>query len=135
MDVQITPEARREIEALRILRPRSSAWGFLVGHKRGPRFFVEKVFPAAGAAAAPSEPLIATIDTVWPGRVIGLFAVRPAPEFRKALLGPVLYGKLFLRLGPIPGKSSLRPFVVEFDRKFFLQPVSLAKAGKAKIHE
>ncbi|MCJ7488043.1 MAG: hypothetical protein MUQ25_18025 [Candidatus Aminicenantes bacterium] len=135
VDVLITPEAQREIEALKALRPQPSAWGILVGHKRGSRFFVEKVFSAAGAACAPSERDMASIDSVWPGRTIGLFAVRPSPAFRKALLGPMLYGKLFLRLDSPAGKGSVRPFVVEFVRKFFLRPVELVKTAKAKAHE
>ncbi|HUT07913.1 MAG TPA: hypothetical protein VMY15_03635 [Candidatus Latescibacteria bacterium] len=135
VDVLITPEAQREIEALRTVRPASSTWGILIGHKRGFRFFVEKVFPVAGASSAPSEREIASIDSVWPGRTIGLFAVRPSPAFRKALLGPMLYGKLFLRLDSPAGKGSARPFVVEFVRKFFLRPVELVKTAKAKAHE
>ena len=134
VDVFITPEARREIEALNALRPKPPAWGFLVGHKRGTRFFVEKAFPAAGATSPPSERDFASIDAVWPGRAIGLFAVRPSPVFRKALLGPMLYGKLFLRLGAPAGKNSARTFIVEFDRNFILLPVALVETAKAKIH-
>ncbi|MCJ7484895.1 MAG: hypothetical protein MUQ25_01835 [Candidatus Aminicenantes bacterium] len=135
VDVLITPEAQREIEALRAVRPASSIWGILIGHKRGFRFFVEKVFPVAGAASAPSEREIASIDSVWSGRTIGLFAVRPSPAFRKALLGPMLYGKLFLRLETPAGKGSARPFVIEFERRFFFAKIPLVTAGKAKAHE
>jgi hypothetical protein len=135
VDVFITPEARRELEALRAVRPRPSAWGVLIGHKRGFRFIVEKVFPAAGAAAAPSERLVRELDRVWSGRVIGLFAVRPGAAFKKAVLGPAWYGKLVLDLGLSARKQSVRPFVVEFERRFFLALVTLAPAVKAKAHE
>lgn len=135
VDVLIIPAARLDIEALMALRPRRPAWGFLVGHKRGPRFFVEKIFPAAGAASAPSERDIASVEDVWPGRTIGLFAVRPSPAFHKALLGPMLYGKLFLRLGSPAGRSPARAFIVEFDRKFLLRPAALVEPAKGKSHE
>ena len=132
MDVFITPEARREIEALKALRPAPSTWGFLCGHKRGLRFIVEKVFPAGGGAEPPDEARAAEFERVWPGRVIGVFAVRPGAAFRKAVLAPLFYGKLVLDLETKGRRVSPRPAVVGFDRKFFLAPVALAPAVKGK---
>ena len=131
----ITPEARREIEALRIARPAASTWGFLIGHKRGFRFIVEKVFTAGSGRALPDERVLAGLDRIWPGGVIGLFAVRLNAAFKKAVLGPAWYGKLVLDLGSSARKQSVRPFVVEFEQRFFLAPVTLAAAGKAETHE
>ena len=135
MDVFITPEARWEIEALRVVRPAASTWGFLIGHKRGFRFIVEKVFPAGSGRALPSERPLAGLDGIWPARVIGLFAVRPGAAFKKAILGPAWYGKLILDLGSTARKPSIEPSIVEFKRRFFLAPVALAAAGKAETHE
>jgi hypothetical protein len=135
VDVFITPEARREIEALRVVRPSASTWGLLVGHKRGFRFIVEKVFPAGSGRALPSERLLAGLDRIWPGGVIGFFAIRLSAPVKKAVLGPMFYGKLVLELGSTARKRSVRSFVVEFKRKFFLSPVPLAPAVKAKAHE
>ena len=135
MDVLITSEARREIEALRVARPAVSTWGFLVGHKRGFRFIVEKVFPAGSGRTLPSERLLAGLDGIWPGGVIGLFAVRLSAPVKKAVLGPMFYGKLVLDLGSTVRKPSIRPSIVEFKRKFFLSPVPLVPAVKAKAHE
>ena len=132
MDVLITPDARREIEALKALRPQPSVWGFLVGHKRGPRFIVEKVFPAGSGRVLPSERLVAELDRVWPGRAIGLFALRPNVAFKKAILGPAWYGKLVIHLSLSAGTAAVRPFVVEFGRKFSLVRIPLAAAVKAK---
>lgn len=135
MDVFFTPEAQREVEALRVVRPTASSWGFLVGHKRGFRFIVEKVFPAGSGRTLPDERLLAGLDGIWPGRVIGLFAVRPGTAFKKAVLGPLWYGKLVIHLSLSAGTATVRPSVVEFKRTFFLSPVPLATAGKAKPHE
>ncbi len=135
MDVFITPEAEREVEALRVVRPAASTWGFLIGHKRGFRFIVEKIFPAGGRSGVPDERLLAGLDGIWPGGIIGLFAVRPGPAFKKAVLGPAWYGKLVLDLGMNARKPSIRPFVVEFGRKFSLVRIPLAPAVKAKNHE
>lgn len=135
MDVLITPEARREVEALRAVRPAASTWGFLVGHRRGFRFIVEKVFPAGAGRAWPEERLLAGLDGIWPGRVIGLFAVRIGPAFKKAVLGPAWFGKLVIHLNLTSGPAAVRPFVVELGRKFRLVPIPLAPDVKAKAHE
>lgn len=135
MDVFITPEARREIEALRVVRPGPSAWGVLIGHKRGFRFIVEKVFPARSGRALPDERVLAGLDGIWPGGVIGLFVVRPGAAFKKAVLGPLWYGKLVVHLSRSSGMAAVRPFMVEFGRKFSLVRIPIAPAVKAKAHE
>jgi hypothetical protein len=135
VDVLFTPEAKREIEALRVVRPAASTWGVLIGHKRGFRFIVEKVFPAGNGRTMPNERLLAGLDGIWPGGVIGLFALRPGALFKKAVLGPAWYGKLVLDLGFSARKPSLRPFIVEFGRKFSLVRIALAPAVKAKTDE
>jgi len=135
VDVFITPEARREIEALRVARPAASTWGFLVGHKRGFRFIVEKVFPAGSGRTLPDERVLAGLDGIWPGGIIGLFAFSLSAPVKKAVLGPMFYGKLVLDLGSTARKPSIRPSIVEFERNFFLAPVALAPAVKVKAHE
>jgi len=135
VDVLITPEARREVEALRVVRPAPSAWGFLIGHKRGFRFIVEKVFPSGSGRGLPNGRLLAELDRVWPGRIIGLYAVRPGAAFKKAVLGPAWYGKLFIPMNPSAGTPVIRPFTVEFERKFFLARIPLVTPLRAKAHE
>jgi len=126
----ITQEARREVEALQAFRPAPGAWGVIVGHKRGPRFIVEKIVAAGSPKSAPDERLLARLDKIWPGRVIGLAAVRPEAAFKKALLGPAWFGKLVLQSsGPVKAPV-LRSWVVEFERRFFLAPIPFAPDAK-----
>ena len=135
VDVLIIPEARREIEAMRAFGPRPGTWGVLVGHKRGPRFIVEKMFPAGNADTAPDERLLEGLEGVWPGGTIGLVAVRPGPAFLKAALGPAWFGKLVLQITGTAKAPVLRSSVVGFEGKFRLVPVPLAPAAKEKTHE
>ena len=135
MDVLLTPEARREVEALRAFRPRPGTWGVLVGHRRGPRFIVEKIMAAGAPGTVPGEELLERLDTVWPGRTVGLVAVRPGAAFKKAARGPAWYGKLVLEIAGTARAPVLRPFVVEFERRFFLDPIRLAPAVKEKARE
>ncbi len=135
VDVLITPAARLEIEALKVLRPEPSTWALLIGHKRGFRFVVEQVFPAGTGRRLPDERGLAGLETIWPGRVIGLLAVRPGAELKKSILGPAWYGKLVLLATGPAGEPALRPFAVEFERKFFLDPVPFAPAAKEETCE
>jgi hypothetical protein len=135
VDVLITPEAKKELEALRAFRPRPGAWGALVGHMRGFRFIVEKAVPAGAPGTVPGEGLLERLDAVWPGRTIGLIAVRPGAAFRRAARGPAWYGKLVLELAGTARAPVVRPFVVEFERGFFLDPIAFAPAVKEKAHE
>ncbi len=131
----IVPEAQREIEALRAFKPRAGTWGVLVGHRRGPRYFVEKIVAAGGPGVLPGERLLEALDRIWPGGVIGLVAVGPNAAFRKAVLSPAWYRKLVLQPTGSSRRPALRAAVVEFGRKFFLEAVPLAGAAKEKGHE
>jgi hypothetical protein len=135
VDVLVTPEARQELEAIRAFRPRPGTWGVLVGHRRGSRIIVEKVLAAGDPGTVPGEALLERLDSVWPGRTIGLVAVRPGAAFKKAARGPAWYGKLVLEIAGTARAPVLRPFVVEFERRFFLDPVPFAPAVKEKARE
>ena len=135
MDVFITPEARRHLEALRAFKPRTGTWGALVGHKRGSRVIVEKVVAAGNPGTIPRESLLEGLDAVWPGRTVGLVAVRPGAAFRRSVRGPAWFGKLVLELGGTVKAPSLRPFTVDFGRTFVLVPVPFAPAPKEDARE
>jgi hypothetical protein len=125
VDVFITREAFAQIKALKALRPGPSAWGFLLGHKRARRFFVEGLFPACGVDVPPSPERLDELDRLLAGRVIGLFAVRPAAALKKSVLGPYFYGRLFLDIRLSKKGPVVRSFIIEFDREFVLAPVPL----------
>jgi len=132
VDVLITPEARQELEALRALRPKPGTWGALIGHRRGPRFIVEKIVAAGSPGTAPDAATLEGLDAVWPGRTVGLVAIRPGAAFKKAVLGPAWYGKVLLEVAGMSGPSKLRASVVEFERRFDLSPLPIAAASKGK---
>jgi hypothetical protein len=130
VDVLIIPEAKREIEVLRAFRPRPGTWGVIIGHKRGSRFIVEKIVAAGNPGTVPDERILAKLEEIWPGRIIGIAVVRPDGAFKKALLGPAWYAKLVLQWTGPSKAPALRSYVIEFERKFFLDPVPFAPAAK-----
>ena len=135
MDVLIVPEARREIAALQALRPAGGTWGILIGHRRGPRYVIEKVVTAGPPERLPDEEVLEEIDRLWPGHVIGLAVIKPGTAFKKAVLAPAWYGKLVLQsTGPVR-QPVLRASRVSFERRFFLDAVPFATAAKEETHE
>ncbi len=130
MDVFISREASVDLDALKIMRPEPSAWGLLIGHRRGPRFFVERIFPAAAGAVLPPPGGLDELDRLFGRKVVGFFAVRPGAALKKSLLGPYFYGRVLLDVHFSRGGPVLRAFVVEFDRTFFLAPVPLEPGPK-----
>jgi hypothetical protein len=130
VDVFITREASAQIKALKALRPASSAWGFLVGHKRARRFFVEALFPACGAALPPPPERLDEFDRLLGRKVIGIFAVRPGAALIRSVVGPYFYGRLFLNLRFSKKGPEVRPSVIEYGRTFVLAPVALAPGPK-----
>jgi hypothetical protein len=130
VDVLIIPEARREIDTLIALRPRPGTWGVVVGHKRGSRFIVEKIVSGGSPGTVPDDRTLAELERIWPGRFVGIAAVRPGGTFKKALLGPAWYAKLVLQLSGTARTPVLRSHTVEFKRKFVLEPVPFAPAVK-----
>ena len=131
MDAFLTAEAAADIDVLNRLRPAASAWGFLVGHRRGPRVVVERLVPAAAGAGLPPPGELDGIDRDLGRKVVGLFAVRPSAAFRRSAAGPYFYGRLLFDVRPSrKGPAAVKPFVVEFDGKFLLAPVALRRGGK-----
>jgi hypothetical protein len=130
MDAYLTSDARRSLEALALL---GGARGYIIGHRRGPRFVVESLVPAAGGRTFSGADLRA-LERVLGAAAIGFFAVGPGRAAAKTeTLRPFGCGKLFLEARPRLGRSlELRAFAVEFDGKFRHMPVPLAPAPGGK---
>lgn len=122
----MTPEASLDLTALTLLRPKPPAWGLVLGHRRGGRVFVERFFPAGSGAALPAPGVLDELDRGLGRRLVGIYAVRPSAAFKKMLLAPYFYGRLFLDVRPAKTGPRVRPYAVEFGRGFRLVPVRLA---------
>jgi hypothetical protein len=131
VDVFLTSGAQADLEALRILQPPSGTWGFLLGHERGFRLFVERLFPA-GRSGLPSGEMWRDLNRVWNGRAIGFFSHRPAAAFKKRLLGPEFFGKLYLETGVSGNRPGLRAYAVDHKGRFFFSPLALKSSPKER---
>ncbi|MBM3295124.1 MAG: hypothetical protein FJY82_11475 [Candidatus Aminicenantes bacterium] len=132
MDAFVTAEAWASLEALGRLSPRGKPLGYLIGHTRGKRFFVERIFTVPGRSW-PSLEDHYVIDRMFAGRVIGFFAFRPDRRTAGALSAPHAAGKAFLSLHSArrPGKIKAAVFVVDFDGRFRFVRLPFRKEPRA----
>ncbi len=122
MDAYLTAEAGLILKAAGRLSD-SPQCGFLIGHRRGPRHFVESIVPA-GADCPFSCAQVRILERLFEGRVAGFYIIGKGRGLRDRLLEPQACGKLLLVASP--GRdAAFKAYTVEFDGKFRLSPIPL----------
>ena len=125
MDAYLSQEACQSLTALKLISSSSNSDGLLIGHKRGHRFFVEKIFPSL-PGFFPSLKKYHELDQLFNGKLLGFFSFRPDEKKIKKILAPFAYGKLFLEINLNQQKKmSIKSYVIDYENKFFLLPVKL----------
>ena len=128
MDVFIGEEAEAGLRAEILVTPPSSRRGVLLGHKRGPRYFVARIFPLGGRSF-PGASRLRELDRLFDGQILGFYAARDPAPGPSGILRPFAYGKLFLRLPGAAGRVErldVKSSVIEYDGCFYLSPIPLA---------
>jgi hypothetical protein len=127
MDAYLAAEARQALIALGSLSAKPDLTGFLIGHKRGHRFFVEKIFPLP-KGYRPTLEHYHGLNRLLDGKIIGFFAFPAHAQHRQRLLQPFACGKLFLgvRLNK-RGILNFQSLVIDYDDRFFAAPIKLQK--------
>jgi hypothetical protein len=125
MDAYLSREALLHLQALNLASPSSRPEGLLLGHKRGHRYFVEKVFPTQRGFFTSLKKHF-DLDQLFDGKIIGFYSFQPEQKKMKKILAPFAYGKLFLEVHAASEKKvDIKSFIIDFDKKFFLSPVRL----------
>jgi hypothetical protein len=132
MDVYLSEEARRYLKAQALEKSSGRTSGLLLGHRRGPRFFVEMVYPC------PLRPFLSiqkyrSLARIFDDKIVGFYSSGRRSEKRKTSFPPFAVNKLYLEFDPHPGKAlTLRPAVIEYTGSFSLVQVALAPPPKGK---
>ncbi len=127
MDAYLAPEARQALKALGSLSVKPGLSGFLIGHKRGHRFFVEKIFPLP-RGFRPSLAHYHDLNLLLNGKIIGFFAFPADAGFKRRLLQPFACGKLFLEVrSGKRGTLHFKSLVIEYDDRFYAAPIKFQK--------
>jgi len=125
MDAYLSREARQSLTALRLVSSNALPDGLLLGHKRGNRFFVEKILPSL-KGFFPSLKKYQELDEFYEGKVLGFFSFHPDEKKIKKILAPFAYQKLFLEINlNTQKKIAIKPHVIDYDKEFFLVPIKL----------
>lgn len=125
MDAYLSQEACQSLAALRLIPSSSNSDGLLIGHKRGHRLFVEKIFPSL-PGFFPSLKKYHELDQLFNGKLLGFFSFKPDEKKIKKILAPFAFGKLFLEISLNQQKKmSIKSYVIEYENEFFLLPVKL----------
>lgn len=125
MDVFLSADAQRTLQALSVLSAAKSASGLLLGHKRAGRFFVEAAFPApAGFRPGPGNFFV--LNETFQGRIIGFFLFDGSPAARRAYLQPLACGRCLVAVTRRKSRDiACRAFVVDYDGRFRLDPINV----------
>jgi hypothetical protein len=118
MDVFLTVDAARMLRAVRRLASARGSRGFLLGHRRGDRVYVESVLPSP-SSAWPSLKAFYALDAELGGKIIGFFIVGSSPVSRKPLLRPFGMGKVLIESpAGSGGKRAARGTLIDYRDRF-----------------
>jgi hypothetical protein len=125
MQVYLSEEAKQFISALHCCLNKTNADGFLIGHKRGAMFVVERILPSSSGFFSSPEKYF-ELKNMLDDRILGFYSFRTNETKLKKILTPFAFGKIFLSLDlENSDRLEIKPFVIEHDRKFHLQPINL----------
>ncbi len=128
MDVHLTREALWYLEGQALDSKAASRGGLLLGHKRGQRFYVEKAFPCRPSFFLSLANFWA-LDRHFHGKIIGFYSLRSRDKNRSRFLQPFACGKLYLEVRPGPKKMRFRPWIVDFEKRFFFRRATIFAEG------
>jgi len=129
MDVYISLEAYKMLSTFSFVLSEFNANGLLLGHKRGHRFFVEKIFPTCKGFFSSLDSYL-DIEKKYGDKILGFFTLGNEEGKTKKILVPYAYGKIFLEITPNKKKNlSFKSYIIDYDNKFFLSyiPLKLSK--------
>lgn len=128
MDAFIAADARQAFDALTTLSPGRKLLGVLIGHKRGHRFIVERIFPAPPGFRLDERDILRA-DEAFAGRAIGFFASGDMARLKAALRGPAAAGRLLLSVRTEKRGPAFKAYAVDFDGRFRFVPLPLIIEG------
>ena len=125
MDAYLSGEAHQSLTVLSLMHPSSIPDGFLIGHKRGHRFFVERI-SSSMKGFFPSLKKYHEMDKLFDGKLIGFYSYTIDEKKIKKILAPFAFVKLFLEISLDPQKKMIiKSFVIDHEKNFVLLPVKL----------
>ena len=129
MDAYLSRNANAELNAVHLLFSEEGGSGFLLGHKRGHRIHIERIFPSC-LGSFPSEEDYFKLKKFFNDKIIGFYSVQPEETIRKKILSPLGQGKLLLEI--FSGEEqypSIQAYLVDYDEAFVMIPIKILSEG------
>ncbi|UCE42224.1 MAG: hypothetical protein JSV17_04440 [Candidatus Aminicenantes bacterium] len=128
MEVLLSNEAVQSFSALQCGLSNTNTDGFLIGHRRGGMYFVEKIFPSQ-KGFFPSDRGYFAMRENLDDKIVGFYSFQTTESKLKKILAPIAFGKVFLRFDRDKmNQWVIKPFAIEHDKNFFLLPIDLKSA-------
>lgn len=128
MEVLLSEEVIQSFSALQCGLSDTNTDGFLIGHKRGDLFFIEKIFSSQKGFFSSDQKYFAMKQNL-DDKILGFYSFQTTDSKLKKILAPIAYGKIFLRLDrDKTDQWVIIPYAIEHDQDFFLLPIELKSA-------
>jgi hypothetical protein len=123
MDIFLSIAAQKALAAIAALAKKARPGGFLLGHVRGGRYFVESAIAASEGDWAEHEPYD-RLDMIEPGRIIGFFVFSRSLAERRRIGQPHACGKAVLAAAKKPGgKLEFQGSRIDYTGRFVFDPL------------
>jgi len=127
MDIFLSIAAQKAFAAIAVLAKKARSAGFLLGHVRGGRYFVENAL-AAGESDWAEHETYDRLDSIEPGRIIGFFVFSKSAAERRRIGQPHACGKAVLAAAKKPGGPlEFQGFRIDYTGRFVFDPLPVVK--------
>jgi hypothetical protein len=125
MEVLLSKEVIQSFSALQCGFSNTNTDGYLIGHKRGNSFYIEKIFPSQKGFFSSLEEYFA-IKQKLDDKILGFYSFQMSESKLKKILSPAAYGKVCLRFDRNKkARWIVKSYVIEHEKDFFLLPIDL----------
>ncbi|MCD6193860.1 MAG: hypothetical protein J7L26_10385 [Candidatus Aminicenantes bacterium] len=132
MFVYLSDEVQQYFHSLVSCSFPENSTGLLIGHKRGTSFILENAFPGKKVFFTSPDEFWRTAQ-IFKQKLVGFYSLQPPATYQEKFFQPLTTGLLFLHLELSPaGKLIYHPYLIDFDRDFYLKPLNLIPAEGKK---
>ncbi|MCX7973462.1 MAG: hypothetical protein N3B16_03070 [Candidatus Aminicenantes bacterium] len=125
MEAFLCQQAYREFKALSLFSPKRFQAGFLLGHTRGPRIYIEKIWPTKEGFKQAAK-IYWDLERILGEEIVGFFIYSSSNRCLSSILKPFACGKILIEIDSNKNNPiSLKCSVIDFSQSFRLLPCSL----------
>jgi hypothetical protein len=130
MGVYLSCEAEQYLAGVALSQ--SGSEGVLIGHKRGPDYYIEQVFVCSNAFFL-SDKEFFQINQHFDLQVMGFYSFASEQSYEQNIMVPFAVGKILLRVKTQGADDLLLdPFLIDYDQTYCLKKMEIHREDKAR---